>query len=191
MMKGTCAVSNITITGNDILASNTLDNKTETYGSGVHIKGNGGNVAGTGLIVGHTASSVGIVWGSPAVDAVPVKTVFDPCPAGWKVPAYKGGYSPLSRLGSAGTDVSSVGTYSNYGVTWTAVNSGFWPMSGYWASVDGLLYAVGVNGYYWFATAPSEDSNSCYCMYFSDTSVYPSSSFNMRAGGANIRCVRK
>ncbi|MCD8172061.1 MAG: fimbrillin family protein [Alistipes sp.] len=114
-----------------------------------------------------------------------IKTVYDPCPPGWKVP-------PISVSGtdSWGTSVDwdsfiDKGRIFN-GATGTAGLSQFYPASGYRLSSNGQLYTQGTGGYYWSATAQS--ANRGYNLYLPSDSVNPRS-HNTRTLGFPVRCV--
>ena len=127
------------------------------------------------------------LWGGASTTSPADKTIFDPCPAGWRVPACEGGYSPWSALGANGTAISSVGTFANYGVTWTAITAGYWPLSGYRYYYDGAIYYTGSYGFCWSA---SPNSYKGLQVYFSSSEVYPSNG-NGRADGYPVRCVKE
>jgi len=127
------------------------------------------------------------LWGGASTTSPTDKTIFDPCPAGWRVPAWSGKVSPWSRIGSNGTATSHVGTFAKYGVTWTAITAGYWPVAGIRESSDGSLYDAGSSGIYWSASP-----NNYYGNYLSISSsyVYPSGCRN-RADGFSVRCVKE
>ncbi|MGE4587258.1 MAG: fimbrillin family protein [Mangrovibacterium sp.] len=127
------------------------------------------------------------LWGGASTTTPSDKTIFDPCPPGWRVPAWSGGYSPWSALGSNGTTTSTVGTFADYGVTWTAITAGYWPAAGYRHCGNGVLYDAGSNGNYWPA---SPHSSYGYNLRFYSSYVYPSNN-NHRAYGFPVRCVRE
>ena len=135
------------------------------------------------------SSQNGALWGGASISAPTAKTIFDPCPAGWRVPACEGGYSPWSALGANGTGTSSVGTFANYGVTWSAITAGFWPAAGYRDCGNGGLCNVGAYGDYWSASASATVRYSCH-MDFASSYVDPSNSHN-RAFGFSVRCVKE
>ncbi len=134
-----------------------------------------------------TSSQNGALWGGSFVSAPSDKTIFDPCPAGWRVPAWEVGYSPWSALGANGTAISSVGIFANYGVTWTAITAGYWPAAGYRYCISGPLGLTGSNGYYWSA---SPNSYYGYDMDFYSSYVNPSNNHS-RAFGYSVRCVKE
>jgi len=135
------------------------------------------------------SSQNGSLWGGESTTSPRDKTIFDPCPAGWRVPAWEEGYSPWSLLGANGTGTSSVGTFANYGVTWSAITAGFWPAAGYRDCGNGGLCNVGAYGDYWSASASATVRYSCH-MDFASSYVDPSNSHN-RAFGFSVRCVKE
>lgn len=110
-----------------------------------------------------------------------VKTIFDPCPVGWRVPAWRSGVSPWNGLSTTGATWGS-GTATGY--TWLSI--GFWPAAGYRNSGSGALYPVGSYGDYWSAS-PSIAGAS---LKFHSGSVSPANSHS-RANGFSVRCVQE
>ena len=129
-----------------------------------------------------------------------VKSAFDPCPPGWRVPT--GGdnayYNPWAGFAAGDwtstvyanpTDesktpfkwqsdgVASGRLYSNGGV------SSWYPASGYRNSGTGAINSVGNGGYYWSATSGRN-------LYFSSSNVTPAIS-NFRSNGFPVRCVQE
>jgi hypothetical protein len=110
------------------------------------------------------------LWGT-------LKTVYDPCPAGWKV-APSAAYSTFST----GTLTYSSSTYG-----WTHTSSGsFWPLSGLLNANTGTLSNVGSGGYYW-SSAPYSTNASGFLLNSSD--MNPSGN-GYRAYGFSVRCVQ-
>ena len=124
------------------------------------------------------------------------KTVYDPCPVGWRVP--DGG---RSGVWSNAFGTSSYWTTSS---NWDSTNKGmdfsitdkklgssgpiWYPASGYRNNSDGGLCLVGFNGLYWSA---SPSSNNAYYLDFSFSgSVNPSYNFS-RAYGFSVRCLQE
>ena len=127
------------------------------------------------------------LWGGASTSAPTDKTIFDPCPAGWRVAAWRGGASPWSAIGANGVATSNVGSFANFGVTWSVISAGFWPAAGYRINSSGALNYVGSNGYYWSA---SPNSSFGYTLRFGSIGVYPSNT-NCRASGFSVRCVQE
>ena len=106
------------------------------------------------------------------------KTIYDPCPVGWRVPYWAGGStSPWNGL-------STTGGSWNSGYTWSSI--GYYPAAGTRTNNAGTLYRVGIIGYYWSATVYSTIS---YYLYEISGSVGPTG-YASRAGGFSVRCVK-
>jgi hypothetical protein len=112
-----------------------------------------------------------------------VKTIYDPCPAGWRVPAWQSGVSPWNGLSTTGATWGS-GTLSGW--SWTSI--GFWPVAGYRFNYDGSLGNAGNSGLYWSASPSS--SSLGYFLLFGSSSVDPASIY-YRASGCSVRCVQE
>jgi len=109
------------------------------------------------------------------------KTIYDPCPSGWRVPAWRNGLSPWNGISTTGATWGS-------GYTWPSI--GFWPAAGcrgYGSSDSGALSYVGSNGYYWSASPVSSNG---YDLAFGSGSVYPANG-NYRTFGFSVRCVQE
>ena len=108
-------------------------------------------------------------WNDNAV----VKTVYDPCPVGFKMPASNAftGFTSNGQNQSGAANINANGTadswdkfsaayghnfYTNGSKTATI----FFPASGFRDGSDGSLYNVGFNGYYWSAV-PGSTSYGC------------------------------
>ena len=111
-----------------------------------------------------------------------VKTIFDPCPVGWRVPAWRSGVSPWNELSTTGATWGS-GTATGY--TWLSV--WFWPAAGFRSCSSGALSYVGSYSDYWSA---SPNRSLGYRLYFLSGDVYPASS-SPRAYGFSVRCVQE
>ena len=126
-----------------------------------------------------------MLWNSGTEDN-PVKTDYDPCPAGWRIPTY----AELSALkanksswttndGQNGYWFSGSATYS------TSVSRVFFPAAGYRGTSDGYAHDRGYRGDYW-SSGPY--SYYAYNLYFRGGDVYMS--YNFRAYGFSVRCVQ-
>lgn len=110
----------------------------------------------------------GTLWGAN-------KTVYDPCPAGWKVPASDVLYSMTVDF-----------PWSNYGRTSNISGGGGWyPAAGSRDPSSGGFYGVGKWGYYWSSTASGNKSRD---MYFTSDDII-TTSLPQRASGYPVRCV--
>ena len=114
------------------------------------------------------------------------KTIYDPCPAGWRVP--DGGSNGVwSKAGFAHQhyDSSDKGMLFGSGISSPAT---WYPAVGYRIDSDGALSYVGSFGNYWSVT-PS--GNYAYSLDFSNNGdVFPESG-NHRAFGQSVRCLQE
>jgi hypothetical protein len=123
------------------------------------------------------------LWGGADNTNPTDKTIFDPCPPGWRVPAWNG-----TTPWSAFTTSIFIWTASNYGRTYN--NEIFYPAAGCRHCGSGALYFIGSCGYYWSASIPSTSQYYSYRLYFTSGIVHlPFSSH--RAYGFSVRCVQE
>ncbi len=114
------------------------------------------------------------------------KSVYDPCPAGWRVPDGGGeGIWEKSGFISMEYDDTKEGIYS--------INSNlklWYPAAGYrdYGGGGGSLDAVGYNGYYWSATP--RGSNAYRLIFYDDGDVDPSN-YDSREEGNSVRCLQE
>ena len=104
-----------------------------------------------------------------------VKTVYDPCPVGFKMPA-NNAFTGFTANGQNGGTMNVDGT-DNWQTYQNNFGHNFWtnssktatinfPASGYRSSYDGSLDYVGNSGDYWSAV-PRNSSSGCYLNFFS------------------------
>lgn len=118
------------------------------------------------------------LWGGASLVTPSAKTVYDPCPQGWRVPAYKNSVFPWSGLSTSGATF-------NVGYTWATV--GFYPAAGYLHEDSRLYVDVGSVGYYWCASATTV-SSAAY-LYFKSGTI--SETARGRGCGMSVRCVKE
>jgi uncharacterized protein (TIGR02145 family) len=120
------------------------------------------------------------------------KSIYDPCPSGWRVP----------DGGDAGVWAKALGSSSSFACTYNATDQGinfsrkfgsastiWYPASGYRShDYDGGLYNVRGDGYYWSAS-PSNYTAS-YLRFYGTGYVYPSN-YYVRAYGLSVRCLQE
>ena len=119
------------------------------------------------------------------------KTIYDPCPAGWRVPD-GGEYGVWSKAcdSSSSFDYQYDGTDEgmNFSGKFGSASVIWYPASGGRGLNDGSLINVGDYGYYW-SVAPEGDY--AYSLGFAyNGNVYPSNS-NYRAVGEAVRCLQE
>ena len=119
------------------------------------------------------------------------KTIYDPCPPGWRVP----------DGGSSGVWSKAAGSSSYFSYTYDSTNKGmnfsgkfgsastiWYPAAGYLNDDDGSLSTVGSSGSWWSCT-PYD--GSAYYLYLNNSgSVYPSD-YDSRAYGLSVRCLQE
>ena len=120
------------------------------------------------------------------------KSIYDPCPAGWRVP--DGGEDGVwsKALGSSSESTnSSLYNSTNEGMNFSgkfgSASVIWYPASGYRNFDDGSLSGVGYGGY-WSASPALEDA---YCLSFrNDGNVNPLTR-SLRASGRPVRCIQE
>ena len=141
------------------------------------------------------------LWGEDGT-----KSVFDPCPPGWRVPI--GGAdaknNPWAGFSNGTTSSTQSGnTYAKF--TWQSAISNqlgtagrlydnttkaWYPASGYLNSSSGLLSNVGTIGCYWSAMPYSQSKKQGLDLYVNISTVNPSNGSN-RVNGFPVRCVQE
>ena len=113
------------------------------------------------------------------------KSIYDPCPAGWRVPD-GGGDGVWSKAGFDDTTYESTNEGISFNIS--SPSTTWYPASGYRDYDGGSLGHVGDYGYYWSASPYSNDPY--YLYFYSNGSVNPSSNYN-RAFGLSVRCLQE
>ena len=123
------------------------------------------------------------------------KTMYDPCPVGYRVP--KGGVGGFWATALGTSSTTSEGTTwddTNKGRHWTLADgttAAWYPAVGCRSYDSGLLYNVGENGYCWSASPdPSRTNNAYNLRFYYGGNVSPAISTN-RGRGYSVRCVRE
>lgn len=179
---GACAKSGTTLaasTGswNTVTSPSSMDYAEENPTTFIKSNWTGGSVPGNGW---HTSESV--------------KGLYDPCPAGYRVPdGGENGFWATALETSSNAWNSAIMKWSNSGFTWTLDNeptAAWYPAVGYRDDDSGALSNVGSYGCYWSASPYPIYSNYAYSLYFSNGNVYPAGS-SYRGYGYSVRCVRE
>jgi len=127
------------------------------------------------------------------------KGVYDPCPAGWRVP--DGGSSGVwsKAFGSSSRFEKGPWDSTKRGMDFGSGNgkstemqlggaSAIWyPATGYRDRDDGSLSTVGYGGYYWTCTP---NNNYAYYFFFYYFGYADPSYYYNRAGGQSVRCIK-
>ena len=113
------------------------------------------------------------------------KSIYDPCPAGWRVP--DGGRNGI--WSKAGFD-DTTSDWTNRGISFSisSPSATWYPASGYRYGIDGSLNDVGGNGYCW--SASPRNNLAFYLYFYDDGRVYPSD-YDDRASGCSVRCIQE
>ena len=125
------------------------------------------------------------------------KTIYDPCPAGWRVPEggeevddgvwsiAKGSSSKYSRsYDGTSKGMNFSGDFGNDAIIWYSA-------SGYLDRFNGEIDCVGISGFYWSCSSLPNDSDSAYSLSFDDYDyVYPVN-YSPRAYGGSVRCFKE
>ena len=188
--------------GSSSISSSTLAESTITWPSAVNSDSSTGTIAyaianPTTFITCNNENGDWYYTGTLATDNTrwttsdKTKSIYDPCPAGWRVP----------DGGDNGVWSKACGSSSAFGYTYNSTNEGmnfsgkfgadqtiWYPASGFRYDSDGCLIAVGSYGYYW---SVSPDNNYAYYLYFDyNDRVLPSSNY-YRAYGRSVRCLQE
>ena len=141
-----------------------------------------------------SSSSSSYDWVTPQDDALwnsgtednPVKTQYDPCPAGWRVPTSAELSNLSSNYSSMSTNDDQRGRWFSGSSTYsTSVSRVFFPAAGARHYDGGFANHRGYTGYYWSSRPYNGGAN---CLFFYSGSVYMDSS--RRASGLSVRCVQ-
>ena len=117
------------------------------------------------------------------------KSIYDPCPSGWRVPdgGDDGVWSKALGSSSYFTNTSlysSINEGMNFSGKFGSASTIWYPASG----CRNSLFDVGYYGYCWSA---SPCSNDAYCLYFGSNGLVSPSYSSFRAYGFAVRCVRE
>ena len=127
------------------------------------------------------------LWNSGSEES-PIKTEYDPCPKGWRVPTSVELEELCRNRSSWTTDENGLVGYGFSGSILYSenVHKVFFPAAGYLYSGTGGSGERGVCGFYWSSMA---DNNIAY--YLGIDPSNSSISFNNRATGNSVRCVQE
>ena len=126
------------------------------------------------------------LWNS-GTEAAPVKTKYDPCPEGWRVPTY----AELDRLNNSYSSFMTVGGQKGryFCGDYTYLDNApqvFFPAAGHRLNSDGSAYMRGDEGDYW--SSRPDGSGAFYLHFYSgNVGMYD---YN-RANGYSVRCVQE
>ena len=190
--------------GSSSISSSTLAKSTITWPSTVSSNSSNGTISyatahPTTFITGNDSNYDWYYTGSYSTDDTrwttsnKTKSIYDPCPAGWRVP--DGGSNGVwSKAKRSSSNFSHTYNSSNEGMNFSgkfgSASTIWYPASGYRYDDDGSLDDVGSSGIYWSAS-PSNYFYRAYYLGFSVSGyVYPSND-DSRASGLSVRCLQE
>ena len=131
-----------------------------------------------------------------------VKTVYDPSPVGFKMPANNAftGFTTTGLNSTSQSEMNVDGTDNDVQTYYKNSGHNFWtsssktatitfPASGWRSRLDGSLHGVGYNGWYWSAV-PNGSSVGC-DLGFDWGFVYPLGNYSTRPSGLAVRAVEE
>ena len=188
--------------GSSSISSTTLAKSTITWPSAVSSNSSNGTVAyatanPTSFIKYNSSNYDWYYTGDSSIDntrwttSESNKSIYDPCPSGWRVP----------DGGSNGVWSKACGSSSSFDYTYNSANEGmnfsgmfgsastiWYPASGFRDFDDGSLDNVGNIGDCW--SASPNDYNACLLLFNNNGDVYPSG-YGLRAYGLSVRCLQE
>lgn len=136
------------------------------------------------------------LWGNPegyTPGQTTVKTLFDPCPPGWKVP-HPFVFSAFTKTGESASvasgNVNATGTFvQGWNFLYDGVHATYYPGVGYrYDEFAAFLFTP--TGYYWSSAPRAGDQFGAWTFLFTSTGV--SQGFpNTRGSGLPVRCMRE
>ena len=148
------------------------------YGSG------NGDWCSTTYYNAWAVNNTGVSDSYPTSDVV--KSVYDPCPVGFKMPG-SNAFTGFSTSKGTWTVLNSSPTYAGYNFTVDG-NTIFFPAAGYRNGSNGAMYNVGTYGFVW--SAVPDDAFGGWGLFFGSGGVYPQS-YSPRADGFSVRPVQE
>ena len=124
------------------------------------------------------------------------KSIYDPCPVGWRVPDGGGNGVWAKALGLSDYFSSSeLFDYTIKGINFSgkfgSASTIWYPASGFRKNDDGILSHIGPYLYYGSYWSASPDHKEAYSLFFYDNGrVYPSGNYD-RAFGLSVRCLQE
>ena len=121
------------------------------------------------------------------------KSIYDPCPSGWRVPdgGSNGVWAKAAGSSSYFEDClfDDINKGINFSGKFGSASTIWYPSCGCRYINDGGLNLVGNFGNYWSAS-PTEDHNEYYMSFYNSGYVDPSN-YNLRASFLSVRCVQE
>ena len=182
--------------GSSSISSSTLAKSTITWPSAVESNSSNGTIEyatvhPTTFITWNNSNKDWYYTGSSSTDntrwttSSSDKSIYDPCPAGWRVPD-GGSNSIWSKARFDNTTYDSTNEGMSFSIS--SPSTTWYPASGDRYYSSGSLRYVGNFGGCWSA---SPDSRSAFRLYFDDYGVVYLEHTNYRASGQSVRCLQE
>ena len=114
------------------------------------------------------------------------KTIYDPCPAGWRVPdGGSNGVWNKAGFDDQHYDSSDKGMLFGSGISSPAT---WYPAAGYRGRLGGALFKV---GYYFYCWSVAPSGYTAYSLSLDYDGYFNPASSNYRAGGQSVRCLQE
>ena len=190
--------------GSSSISSSTLAKSTITWPSAVSSNSSSGTIGyatshPTTFISSGSDNSDWYYTGDSSTDntrwttSESTKSIYDPCPADWRVP--DGGEDGVwsTAKGSSSSfrhDYNDTNEGINFSGTIGGAATIWYPASGSRHYNEGDLNYVGNRGYYWSASPSSNNGYYAYYLSFYHTGAVNLSVISQRASGYSVRCVK-
>ena len=180
--------------GSSSISSSVEAKSTITWPSAVSSSSSRGTVAyatehPTTFITCNTNNYDWYYSGSSSTDNIrwqSTKTIYDPCPAGWRVPdGGSNGVWKTAGFDDHSYDLSNKGMLFGSGISSPAT---WYPAAGFRLFKDGFLYSAGYYGYYWSVTP---NGNYAYSLGFRDNGSVDCVELTYRVSGLSVRCLQE
>lgn len=130
-----------------------------------------------------------MLWNS-GTESAPVKTEYDPCPKGWRVPTYAELHKLIEHHSSWSKLDGQKGFYLSGDYTYLDnAPQVFFPAAGRLFNDNGNAEGRGNRGHYWSSKSLGNGASSLFMYYSGD--VYMSNGYIERAYGHSVRCIQE
>lgn len=139
------------------------------------------------------------LWGNPNAAGVQPnsvrgsKSIYDPCPPGWRVPSQES-YQIFTQNGANAGVKNVSGNWSKgwtfYTQTYFSGTTSYWPATGFLSNSTGTMGGVGSLGYCWSSSSYASGNVTAGYLNFNGSNVYPLYG-SPRSHGFSVRCAQE